>query len=60
MAIAERSSSSSFRLPAFGENVLLAIVAFAFLVLHILAGTLVQRALPSEPSEQREAIVSKQ
>ena len=48
MAIAERSSPSSFQFPSLARNVLLALVAFAFLVLHILAGTLVQRALPSE------------
>ena len=58
MAIAERSSSSSFRFPAFSESLLLAIIALAFLVLHVLAGTLVQRALPSEPAEQKETIVS--
>jgi hypothetical protein len=58
MAIAERSSSNSFRFPAFSENLLLAIVALAFLVLHVLAGTLVQRALPGEPADQKEAIVS--
>ena len=58
MAITERSSSSSVRFPAFSENGLLAIVALAFLVHYILAGTLVQRALPSETAEQKEAIVS--
>lgn len=57
MAIVERSSSGSFQFPAYSENVLLAIVAFAFLVHYVLAGTLVQRALPGEPADQKEAIV---
>jgi len=40
---AERSSSTRrfLRIPAPSANVLLAIVAFAFLALHVLAGTLV-------------------
>jgi hypothetical protein len=48
MSIAERISSSKgpFRIPASSENVLLAIVAFAFLSLHVAAGTLLHAALP--------------
>lgn len=61
MSIAERISSSKrpFRIPASSENVLLAIVAFAFLSLHVAAGTLLHAALPDQPIDQsKEAIVS--
>ncbi len=62
MSIDERSSSTkrSFRVPAPSENVLLAVVAFAFLILHVLAGTLVHRALPDDEPVARpvDAIAS--
>jgi hypothetical protein len=61
MSIAERSSRTkrSFRIPAPSENVLLMIVALAFLALHVLVATLVRGALPNEPVVQlEEAIVS--
>jgi hypothetical protein len=55
MLIGERSSSTkrSFRVPAPSENVLLAVVAFAFLILHVLAGTLVHRPLPDDEPAAR-------
>ena len=61
MSIAEQFSSTKrfLRVLAPTENVLLAVVAFAFLALHVLAGTLVHRALPDTPIDQpKEAIVS--
>jgi hypothetical protein len=67
MSIAERSSwtkrslwtKRSFRIPAPSENVLLMIVAFAFLALHVLVATSVHGALPNKPVAQlEEAIVS--
>jgi hypothetical protein len=61
MSIGERSSSAkrSFRVPAPSENVLLAVVAFAFLILHVLAGTLVHRPLPDdEPAARPEDAIA--
>lgn len=61
MSVAERISSSKrpFRIPAPSENVVLAVVTFAFLTLHVVAGTLMHAALPDQPIDQpKEAIVS--
>jgi hypothetical protein len=61
MSIAERSSSTKrfSRVPAPTENVLLAVVALAFLILHVLAGTLVNRALPDDaPAVQPENAIA--
>ena len=45
-------SLARFRLP--GERALIAAIAIAFLVLHILAGTILQRAAVGKPAAQRE------
>jgi hypothetical protein len=56
MSIAERPSpaKSSFKIPAPSENVLLVIVACAFLGFHVLVGMMVHSALPNEPVQQLE------
>ena len=58
MSIAERISSSKrpFRIPAPSENVMFAIVAFAFLTHHVAAGTLVHAALPDQPIDQSKMV----
>ena len=61
MSIAKRISTSKrpFRIPAPSENLLLAVVVFAFLIFHFVAGTLVHAALPVQPIDQsKEAVVS--
>jgi hypothetical protein len=45
-------SLARFRLP--GERALIAAIAIAFLVLHILAGTILQRAATDGPAAPRE------
>jgi hypothetical protein len=61
MSIAERSAPArrSLRISTPSESVLLAIVAFAFLALHILVYyALVRPALPEKPvDESKQAIV---
>ena len=56
MSIAERPSSakSSIKIPAPSENVLVVIVACAFLGFNILVGMMVHNALPAEPVQQLE------
>lgn len=60
MAIAERQSPvrRSSKSPGPRENVLLVIVALAFLALHVLAGTFVHRALPHEPAQEPEQMAA--
>jgi hypothetical protein len=61
MSIAERRSSTkpSFRIPVPSENAVLATVAFALLLFHILGATMMYRALPNEPvARLKEAIAS--
>ena len=41
-----------FRMP--GERALIAAIAIAFLILHILAGSILQRAATGEPAAPRE------
>jgi hypothetical protein len=50
MSFIERSSftKSSFQIPAPSENVLLAIITGAFLVLHVAAGIILQSSLPAD------------
>ena len=50
MTFTERASftKSSFQIPAPSENALLAIIAGAFLVLHVAAGIILQRSLPAD------------
>ena len=50
MTFTERTSftKSSFQMPAPSENALLAIIAGAFLVLHVAAGIILQRSLPAD------------
>jgi hypothetical protein len=59
MAIAERRSTvkRSLNIRAPSENALLATVACAFLLLHILVGVMVHRALPNEPRAPTEEII---
>jgi hypothetical protein len=61
MSIAERSAPTrrSIRISAPSESFMLAIVAFGFLALHILAYyTLIRPALPEKPVDQsKQAIV---
>jgi len=42
-----------FRMP--GERALIAAIAIAFLILHIIAGTILQRAAAGGPGAMREA-----
>lgn len=62
MTDVERSilTRTSFRLLLRGGNALIAIVLAAFLTLHILAGTILQRAAPdgavSAPKEPRASL----
>ncbi len=60
VSIARRSSSTrrSFRIPALSTNPLLAIVALAFLVFHVLLGTWVHGALPDAPAAQQKASIA--
>jgi hypothetical protein len=39
-----------------GERALIAALAIAFLILHILAGTILQRAATGEPAAPREEV----
>ena len=57
MTFIERSSlaKSSFQIPAPSSNVLLAIIAGAFLVLHVAAGIILQRSLPADAVATFEA-----
>jgi hypothetical protein len=57
MSVTERPSytKSSFQVPAPGENVLLAVVAAAFLVLHIAAGVVLNNASSIATSTTQEA-----
>jgi hypothetical protein len=59
MSIADQSlpARRAFRIAAPGENALLAIVALSFLLLHILAGLMVQRALPGALPDQTETVI---
>jgi DMSO/TMAO reductase YedYZ heme-binding membrane subunit len=60
MSIAERSAPTrkSLQIYAPSESVLLAIVAFAFLALHILAYyTLVRPALPEKAVDQSKQVI---
>jgi hypothetical protein len=45
-------SLARFRMP--GEPALIAAIAIAFLILHILAGSILQRAATGEPAAPRE------
>jgi hypothetical protein len=45
-------SVARFRMP--GERALIAAIAIVFLILHILAGTILQRAASGEPATPRE------
>jgi hypothetical protein len=61
MSIAEQISSDKrpFRISAPSENILLGIAAFAFLTIHIAAGTFVRTASSVRSTDQpKEAIVS--
>jgi hypothetical protein len=59
MSIAERSwSTKRSRIPAPSENRRLAVIAFAFLIFHVLLGTWVHRALPDDPSARQKASVA--
>jgi hypothetical protein len=57
MSVIERRSPAKLffqvRLP--GENTLVAIIAVAFLVLHVLAGTILLNASPTAPATSQEA-----
>ena len=56
MSVSERPSSakSSFEIPAPSENVLLAVIAAAFLVLHIAAGIILINAFGPAPATTQE------
>jgi hypothetical protein len=56
MSVSERPSStkSSLEIPAPSENVLLAVVAAAFLVLHIAAGVMVINASQTAATATQE------
>jgi hypothetical protein len=60
MSIAERPSStkSSLRIPMPSENVMLVIVAVAFLGFHAVVGVMVHNALPNEPVAQLEQAIA--
>jgi len=49
-------SRTQFRMP--GERTLIATIAIAFLMLHILAGTILQRAAADGPTAPRDAAPS--
>lgn len=49
-------SVARFRLP--GERALIAAIVIAFLILHILAGTILQRATAGGPGAPREEVPS--
>ena len=58
MSVAERPSyrKPSFQIPAPSENVLLAVIAAAFLVLHIAAGViLINASAPATSTTLEEA-----
>ena len=57
MTFIERSSftKSSFQITAPSENVLLATIAGAFLVLHVAAGIILQESLPADAVATFEA-----
>jgi hypothetical protein len=59
MAIAERRSTIKPSLKVLGpsENAVLAILAGALLLLNILVGVMVHRALPNEPRAQTEEVI---
>ena len=50
MSFIERFSftKSPVRIPAPGEDLLLAVIAVAFLILHIAGGIIVQNSLPAD------------
>jgi hypothetical protein len=52
MSFIERSSftKSSFQIPTPSENVVLTIIAGAFLILHVAVGIAVQKSLPANPA----------
>jgi hypothetical protein len=52
MTFTERFSftKSSFQIPAPSENVVLSIIAIAFLILHVAVGIVVQKSLPADPA----------
>ena len=61
MSVTERPSyaKSSFQIPAPSENLLLAVIAAAFLVLHIAAGViLINASAPATSTTQEEATPS--
>jgi hypothetical protein len=57
MSVTERPSyaKSSFQIPAPSENLLLAVIAAAFLVLHIAAGVILINASSIATSTTQEA-----
>jgi hypothetical protein len=57
MSVTERPSypKSSFQIPAPGENVLLAVIAAAFLVLHVAAGVILINASGPATTTQEDA-----
>jgi len=52
MSVTERSSfnKSAFQIPAPSENLVLTIIAVAFLILHVAVGVIVQNSLPVDPT----------
>ena len=61
MSVTERPSypKSSFQIPAPSESVLLAVIAAAFLVLHIAAGAiLINTSAPATSTTQQEVTPS--
>jgi hypothetical protein len=56
MPVSKRPSlvSSSFQLPSFGENTLIAILLAVFLTLHILADAILQDATPVGAAPMQE------
>lgn len=59
MSVTERPSpvKNGFAVPAPSENVLIAIVVFVFLMLHVSAGMLLQRALPAAPAALQAELI---
>jgi hypothetical protein len=60
MSIAERRSTTrpSAKIPAPSENVMLVIVALAFLMFHIAVAVTIHGALPNEPVAQLEQAIA--
>lgn len=56
MSVTEGRSPAklSFQIPPPGEITLISIIAVAFLILHILAGTILLNASPTAPATSQE------